>query len=56
MITCSVLLLFACKQNTLEVPGYNIVKHSDGSGTESYPGSHVLFELDTYDAEGNLLQ
>jgi len=50
------LLLFACKQNAIDVPGYTVVKHSEGSGTESFAGGHVLFELDTYDAEGTLLQ
>lgn len=56
IIACMACLLFACKQSEIEIPGYRVVKYADGNGTESYPGSHVLFELDTYDGEQNLLQ
>lgn len=52
-LTC---LLFACKQTGIEIPGYTVVKHKEGSGKASFPGSHVLFELDSYDSKGNLLQ
>jgi len=48
--------MMSCGGDSISVPGYNVVTHSQGEGTEAVVGSHVMFNFESFDHEGNLLQ
>ncbi len=57
LVTVLITLLISCQNSSeLSVPGYEIVMHAPGDGVAAYPGSHVMFNFESFDYEDNLLQ
>lgn len=56
LVFALISILFSCQSESISVQGYEIVTHKLGDGIDSYPGSHVMFNFESFDHEGNLLQ